>query len=167
MIPHVKILCIPTLLLIFGFLPIQNQIQKVQLSTLFLLFKLDRDQIDDFAVSKGYAIWPTRTLSPSLKIISYLPKADAIYRSITLKYYNDNILTETGYTTTDKLEYVSLKTQIKSKSYRFVSSEVIEDELTTHTYKSEKTPNYVIQISQSHNQETGDNHYTITVQRMR
>lgn len=151
------------------FLSIQVQAQAIQLASLFNLYKLDRDQIDDFATKKGYVLWPTRDLGYSNKLVpyrpaSYRPETSSVHRSLTLQYYKDNTLVETGYATSDREEYISLKSQIKARGYDFVSSKISKDnDFTVYNYENVNASKYVIVIIQSRNPGTGNSHYDIIV----
>jgi O-glycosyl hydrolase len=139
--------------------------QIISISNLFKSYSLNRDEIENLMIIKGYAYYGTQVLSKDYRIIHYYHKNKAIFHSMSFTYFDNNQLVEVDFTTSIQQEYVVLKTQIKERGYLFNTSYDVSDKFVKYIYKNSKYSEYLVQTHQSFVSETGDNNYSVSVKK--
>lgn len=138
--------------------------QSVTINDLFRFHQLDRDEMDDMAMARGYTHNNPHELAEDLVRDSYqrYKGPEKTYQVISAVYHLESVLLKTAYTTTSQSEYIALKNQLKQKGYKYTAT-LTEEGVTEHYYESRTTPKYSVCISQNQDEVTGQMMYMFSV----
>ncbi len=135
--------------------------QNIKIVDLFKLYELDPDQIENFALRRGFDIAQKRAMDANIGTQDYSRTKSHIYQSIIVTSYSEFVTIKTAYLTQSAKEYILLKDQIKQLGYRFHKT-LAGNEVTLQIYKK-RNSKYSIRTSANFNQEINSTLYFVYV----